>query len=71
MNPKTLNDSKRNPKVSHQNNEKICQIMKMVDRKGGQKLNKVDRKVDRKFKMILKAKKMTLKKQRMTPIIDE
>jgi hypothetical protein len=32
---------------------------------------KVDRRVDRKFKMILKAKKMTLKKQRMTPIIDE
>lgn len=25
--------------------------MKMVDRKGGQKLNKVDRKVDRKFRM--------------------
>jgi len=41
--------------------------MKMVDRKSGQKLNKVDRK----FKMILKAKKMILKKQRMTPIIDE
>lgn len=31
----------------------------------------VDIKVDRKFRMILKAKKMTLKKQRMTPIIDE
>ena len=39
--------------------------------KSGQKLNKVDIKVDRKFKMILKAKKMILKKQRMTPIIDE
>ena len=25
--------------------------MKMVDRKGGQKLNKVDGKVDRKFRM--------------------
>ncbi len=40
MNPKTLNDPKRNPKVSHQKNEKIYQIMKMVNRKGGQKLNK-------------------------------
>jgi hypothetical protein len=33
--------------------------MKMVDKKGGQKLNKVDRKVDRNFKMILKAKNDT------------
>ncbi len=40
MNSKTLNDPKRNPKVSPKKNEKICQIMKMVDRKSGQKLNK-------------------------------
>ena len=44
--------------------------MKMVDRKGGQKLNKVDRKVDRKFRMTPKmtvkvTPKMTPKRQRM------
>ena len=44
--------------------------MKMVDRKGGQKLNIVDRKfrmTPKRQRMILKVKEMTLKKQRMTP----
>ena len=44
--------------------------MKMVDRKGGQMLNIVDRKfrmTPKRQRMILKVKEMTLKKQRMTP----
>ena len=52
--------------------------MKMVDRKGGQKLNIVDRKfimtvkvtakmTPKRQRMILKVKEMTLKKQKMTP----
>lgn len=42
----------------------------MVDRKGGQKINIVDRKfimTPKRQRMILKVKEMTLKKQKMTP----
>ena len=60
MNPKTLNDPKRNPKVNSKKMKRYTKLWRWWIEK-----------VDRKFKMILKAKKMILKKQRMTPIIDE